>query len=65
MAEQLDSTPHDPDVQARAAVWAAAQLGWVLFEDLLSGALVGDGDRDQLRKNVIEIIASVAEPDER
>lgn len=61
MADQLDSTPEDPDVQARAAVWAAAQLGWVLFEDLLSGALVGEGDRDELRKNVIELIASVTE----
>lgn len=65
LAEQLGSTPDDPDVRARAAVWAAAQLGWVLFEDLLAGALVGDGDRDELRKNVIEIIASVAEPSQR
>lgn len=61
MAEKLDSRPDDPDVRARTAVWAAAQLGWILFEDLLSGALVGDGDRDELRKNVIGIIASVAE----
>lgn len=61
MAEQLGSAPEDPDVQARAAVWVAAQLGWVLFEELLSGALVGDGDRHELRKNVIEIIASIAE----
>ncbi len=64
MADQLGSTTDDPDVQARAAVWAAAQLGWVLFEDLLSGALVGDGDGDEFRKNVSAIIATVAESEE-
>ncbi len=63
MADQLDAEPGDPDVQSRAAVWIAAQLGWIVFEDALVGALTLD-DGETLRRRVIDLIASVAEPPE-
>ncbi len=62
IAELLGSTPDDPEVQARAAIWVAAQLGWVVFEDLLTDALVGNGDRDVVRSQAVEIIAQVVAP---
>lgn len=59
VADRLDSHPDDPEVQARTAVWVAAQLGWVVFEELLTKGLMGDGDRDEVRRRVAEIVASL------
>lgn len=63
--EAEGSDPYDLDFRVRFAATAALQLGWVALEDfVLMLAEIEDVDRDDVRRRVRRIVASLLPRDE-
>lgn len=61
VAESLDQPEDHFEVRTRAAFWAAARLGWTIFEDFVSDAMeIPEAEQSAARAHVLALLQDLA-----